>query len=303
MKHNLLLIILILALPARAARRFELIHDPAMRRGVKLLAPKPVHGVGVPTDTLRFDAPDEPPLWNLCCWDFKTRLSSRNPQQSDTFGIAYADDAFTFARDKKGVFTMRALASKVYEKHRAASSEPWINFLVETSFDGVEVGKTRSLVFAYQMRVLSCENRMGSAYNTVIHAAQFLGYLHIRNMNRSRADYGKNLWLGVGSFDNRDAGGAGDACLSWDIGTRTYIYSLADKDVFGRVDFNRHRWVKARVDVRKAIGEAIGAMKAQGAFTDAEVDDFIIDSMNFGWELPGTFDVIGQFRNFSLQAM
>ena len=298
----LLLLALTLSLPSRAAETFELIADPTMSRGVKLLAPKAVNGAGVPIDTLRFDDNKNQPLWNLCSWDFKTDLSSRNPKQDLTYGIAYADDAFMFARDEEGTFTMKVQASKVYETHRTSGSEPWINFLVETSFDGIEVGKTKQLTFSYQMRVISCTNRMGSAYNTGIHAAQFLGYLHIRNTNSARQDYGKNLWLGVGSFDNRDSGGAGAGFLSWDIGTRTYIYSMDDKDVFGNVNFNWHRWVKAQVDVRKAIGNAIQAMKQNGSFIDSEVDDFTVNGMNFGWELPGTFDVIGQFRNFSLQS-
>ena len=285
-----------------AAKGYELIPDPAMRRGVKLLAPKAVNGVGVPIDTLRFDSNRKHPMWNLCSWDFKTQLSGRHPEQTDTYGIAYVDDAFTFARTDEGVFTMRADASRVYEKHRTSGSDPWINFLVETTFDGVDVGKTNSLIFSYQMRVLSCINRMGNAYNTGIHAAQFLAYLHIRNTNRDRQDYGKNLWIGVGSFDNRDTGGAGAGFLSWDIGTSTYIYSMDDKDVFGSVNFNTHRWVKARVDVRKAIGDAVKAMKERGAFTDSEVNDFTVNGMNFGWELPGTFDVVGQFRDFSLQS-
>ena len=288
--------------PTLADDGYELIPDPAMQRGVKLLAPKAVNGVGVPVDTLRFDDNNEAPLWNLCSWDFKTNLSGSNPQQNATFGIAYVDDAFTFARNEEGVFTMVVEASKVYEKPRASGSEPWINFLVETSFDGVEVGKCSSLTFSYMMRVISCVNRMGMTYNTAIHAAQCLGYLHIRNTNPERKDYGKNLWLGVGSFDNRDTNGAGDGFLSWDAGTSTYIFSLADKAVFGNVNFNLHRWVKARVDVRSAIGQAIQGMKERGAFTDSEIDDFTVNGMNFGWELPGTFDVACQFKDFSLMS-
>jgi len=53
---------------------------------------------------------------------------------------------------------------------------------------------------------------------------------------------------------------------------------------------------------RGAIGDAIKAMKERGAFTDSEVNDFTVNGMNFGWELPGTFDVVGQFRDFSLQS-
>ena len=175
-KSLLLSLAFTLSLPTLAAESFELIPDPAMSRGVKMLAPKAVNGVGVPIDTLRFDNNRKHPLWNLCSWDFKTGLSSRNPQQDVTYGIAYADDAFMFARNEEGVFTMRVDASKVYEEHRTSGSDPWINFLVETSFDGVEVGKTKSLTFSYEMRVISCINRMDSAYDTSIHAAQFLGY-------------------------------------------------------------------------------------------------------------------------------
>ena len=110
-----------------AAKEYELIPDPAMRRGVKLLAPKAVNGVGVPIDTLRFDSNRKHPMWNLCSWDFKTQLSGRHPEQTDTYGIAYVDDAFTFARTDEGVFTMRADAETFYRvvKEAAASlSDP-----------------------------------------------------------------------------------------------------------------------------------------------------------------------------------
>ena len=281
---------------------FQLYVDSAMQCGIALLAPKPVNGVGVKIDTLRFDENDRAPVWRLCSWDFATRFSGNNPTQTQ-YGITYADDSFLFARNGEGTFTMKVNASKIYTENRTSSSQPWINFLVETDFGSLHVGKANTVTLSYNMRILSCINQTGSEYDTKIHAAQFLGYLYVRNTNSASADYNKALWLGVGCFDNRFRGGLlAEPSTHWDLGTSTYIHQLAGEHVFGKIDFNDQKWHEAKVDVKAAIEEAIGALRDNGFLTDSSVDDFSIQGMNFGWELPGTFDVIGQFRDFSLIA-
>ena len=98
---------------------------------------------------------------------------------------------------------MKVNASRIYTENRTSSSQPWINFLVETDFGSLHVGKANTVTLSYNMRILSCINRMESDYDTRIHAAQYLGYLYVRNTNSTSADYNKALWLGVGCFDNR----------------------------------------------------------------------------------------------------
>ncbi len=276
--------------------------DSAMQHGVALLAPKPVNGVGVKIDTLRFDVNHEAPLWRLCSWDFGAKLSG-DEARSTQYGITYADSSYLFARDASGTFTMQVDASRIYAHHRTSSRQPWINFLVETDFPSLSVGKARSLIFSYQLRILRCVNRLGEAYDTRIHAAQCLGYLYVRNTRTSSADCGKALWLGMGCFDNRGPGGlVADASTHWDLGTSTYIHQLPGRAIFGDVDFSDHAWHEARIDVKAAISDAIKSLQNRGFLTDSQVDDFVIQGMNFGWELPGTFDVTSQFRSFSLIA-
>lgn len=302
MRKTLLAVLLVVAPVLSRADGFQLYVDSAMQQGVALLAPKPVNGVGVKIDTLRFDRNSEPPLWRLCSWDFSTKLSGDNPAHTK-YGITYADDSFLFARDAKGTFTMKVDASKVYEAHRTSSSQPWINFLVETDFGSLPVGKAQTVTFSYSLRIMRCRNRMGTFYDTSIHAAQCLGYLYVRNTNPTSSDYGKALWLGMGCFDNRGSGGLlANASTHWDVGTSTYIHQLAGKDVYGEINFNDHRWHKAEVNVKAAIDDAIKSLHLKGFLTDSSVDDFSIQGMNFGWELPGTFDVTCQFRDFSLVA-
>lgn len=278
----------------------ERIPDPDMRGGVALLAPQPENGVGVKIDTLRFDDNRQAPVWRLCSWNFATRLSGQHSSVTKD-GITYADDTFSLARNRKGTFTMQVDASKVYTQPRSASSDPWINFLVETDFDGLVLGEVRNMLFSYDLRILRCINRTGDPYDTTIHAAQCLGYLHVRNTNPASSDCGKCIWIGMGCYDNRCPGGlTTQSATMWDIGTSTYIYCPAGTEVFGAVDLNRHQWQHARVDVRKTVEDAIASLTENGFLTHSTADDFTIEGMNFGWELPGTFDVCCQFRDFSI---
>lgn len=302
MKFRLVLMLLLLPATLWADGR-EMLADPTFRQGVALLEPKPVNGVGVPCDTLRLDgAADGSPCWHLCSWDYRTGLDGDRSRRTRR-GTTYADGAFTIARSPKGILTLGVDATKVYAVPRQASSEPWINFLVDTTFPSFLLAGTTSVRLSYDLRVLRCDNRMSPAdYDTTIHAAQCLCYLHVLNANPASADHGKCLWLGVGFFDNREPHGLTSAPRTmWDVGTSTFIYTLSGHDVFGDIDLTRPCWHAATVDVRAAMGEAIDALKRQGQFTDARIDDFIITSMNYGWELPGTFTVLSQLRHLTLQ--
>lgn len=275
--------------------------DPSFRRGVALLAPKPVNGAGVKIDTLRFCEDIVKPTWRLCSWDYGTKFSGSHSSHTE-YGIGYADDAYLIARDKDGTITMKVDASKVYPSHRSISSQPWINFLLETEYDSLVLAKATKATLTYKMRVLSCRNRMGTAYNTNIHAAQFLAYLYVRNINKESEDYMKSLWLGVGMYDNRCVQGSLDAPItSWDIGTSTYIYNPAGVSLFGnKRDLTNHKWHKVTVDIRKTIDDAIRSLNSNGYLKGSKVDDYAVCYMNIGWELPGTFDVVGQFRDISI---
>ena len=299
-----LLFLLLWLMPSAAwADDGEQLVDPAFRRGVVLLEPKPVNGRGVPADTLRLcPTAADAPCWHLASWDYRTGLDGHHPRRS-RYGLTYADGAFTIARSPKSILTLSVDATKVYDAPRRSSSEPWINFLVETSFASLPLAGTTSVRLRYDLRILQCVNRMDpSDYDTAIHAAQCLCYLHLLNTNPASSDYGKRLWLGVGFFDNREPQGLTSAPLTlWDIGTSTYIYALSGRDVFGDADLTCPRWHPATVDVRAALSDAIVALKDNGHFTDARVDDFTLTDMNYGWELPGTFTVASQLRHLSLQ--
>lgn len=283
-----------------AAEKVEHYADPTWDRGFSLLAPVAVNAVGVPEDTLYFTGDGKNPCWNLCCWNFENGLS-QEIRKDGIYGTGFTDGTYSIFRNKDNVLTMEVISSQVYD-HPRKDGENWINFLIETSFDNLKVKDFKTMIFSYDLVIQKCEMKMSDEeYNTNIHAAQCLAYLYVRNTNKESKDYMKSLWLGVGSFDNRDEGGIGKiAQTMWDIGTSTFIFGMSDEEVFGKVDFYDKKWHNCTVDVRKAINEAINALTKNGFMKESVVDDFEVMGMNYGWELPGTFDVRSQVRNFSL---
>lgn len=279
----------------------EILPDPSLGQGVVLLAPKAENGKGVPVDTFYFGTVGSEPSWRLCQWS--CRHDMRGAQHTETqYGVEYASESLVMARNADGVLTMALDASKEY-LHPRSSNEPWAHILVETDLPFVPLDNYEGLQLTYSMRILKCENRMGEAYNPAVHAAQALGYFHLSNNNPQSEDYRKGMWLGVGLYDNREPGGMLPRVMSHlDKGTQTYIYCRPSECFFGKgVDFADKEWHRARVDVHETLSEALAHFKSQGLFADSDAEDFAFTSMNFGWEVPGTFDCILQVKDFSLK--
>ena len=282
-------------------RPVEILPDPSLDGGVVLLAPLAVDGKGVPVDTFYFGKTSKEPVWRLCQWSCRHDL--QGAQVSDTeYGVEYPGESLSMARHSDGVLTMKLDASKEYLKPRTAD-EPWAHILIETDLPFVPVNDYESLELTYSMRILKCENRMGEDYNKTVHAAQALGYFHLTNNNPQSADYRMGMWLGVGLYDNREPGGMLQKVMSHlDKGTQTYIYCRPSACFFGEgTDFADGAWHPAYVNVRETLGEALAHFKDQGLFSDSDVEDFAFTSMNFGWEVPGTFDCALQAKDFSLK--
>lgn len=284
-------------------RPVEILPDPSLDGGVVLLAPLAVDGKGVPVDTFYFGHASKEPVWRLCQWSCRHDL--RGVQAADTeYGVEYTSESLTMARSSDGVLTMKLDASKEYQKPRTAD-EPWAHILIETDLPFVPVNDYESLELTYSMRILKCDNLTGDDYNPTIHAAQALGYFHLTNNNPQSEDYRMGMWLGVGLYDNREPGGMLQKVMSHlDKGTQTYIYCRPSACFFGEgTDFADGAWHPAYVDVRETLGEALAHFKDQGLFSESDVEDFAFTSMNFGWEVPGTFDCALQAKDFSLKGM
>ncbi len=103
------------------------------------------------------------------------------------------------------------------------------------------------------------------------------------------------------SFDYRYERLSDEEYVQWDIGTATYIYAIPPRSIWGDVSFHDREWHSARLDLLPLIRRGVAAMQAKGQFVHTMPEDLELTGMNFGWEVPGTFDAGLQIRNLSIR--
>ena len=123
----------------------------------------------------------------------------------------------------------------------------------------------------------------------------------MRNENPESPDYQLALWVGIPSFDYRYLRLDSTERVHWDIGTATYIYAIPPRTVWGDISFHDHQWHKAQIDLLPLILRSLEAMQEKGVFTHTVPKDLVLTGMNFGWEVPGTFDAGLEVRNMSIR--
>lgn len=286
----------------------ELIADARFERGTALspLWPHIVQQGGgfsrTCTDTLRFTKSDLEPIWQLCQWSSRYDLAGAEPEPK-AGEVAFSNEGKRVALAEDGTLTLGLTTSHEYDHPRRAD-EPWIHLLVQQDFHEAQpiVGNLKALHFAMELKVDYCHNRLGEAFDDKIHTAQAPFYLMVRNLNRESKDYGLGLWVGIPTFDYRYRQLADKETVHWDVGTATYIYTIPPRKIWGDVDLGDGNWHRAQQDILPMVQRAVEAMREKGSFTDSKWEDLAITGMNFGWEIPGTFDASLRMRGLSLKA-
>ena len=94
---------------------------------------------------------------------------------------------------------------------------------------------------------------------------------------------------------------AKEPTIHWDKGTSTYIYTIPPQLLWGDISFHDFKWHKLYSDILPYIRQAVAAMQEKGEFSDTSLNDLIITGMNFGWEIPGTFDTGLEIKNIRIR--
>ena len=278
-------------------------------------------------DTLRLADQQGTPRWHLCQWNFRQPLARGARPAPTRFGQTYQTPSLLFARDAEGIITLGVQASEEYPSPRK-QGEDWPNLLIETTFDSLRLSRLSRLEMQFEVRLLWCRNLMGQQISPDIHTAQSPFYFLLRNVNPQSHDYRSTLWLGVFGFDWRYDRLFAEPIVSWDEGTRMYIYQIPGTQTwleqdspltFGRAcsrsaeseqvplcsrstaTFTDGLWHHARVDVLTCLRQALDHLQGRGLFAHTRPQDLQIEEMNFGWETPGTFDCAIQIRGLSLR--
>jgi hypothetical protein len=79
------------------------------------------------------------------------------------------------------------------------------------------------------------------------------------------------------------------------------MYQVPPRSIWGEISFQDKEWHKGEADLKPLILRALEAMREKDVFKETTPDDLVITGMNFGWEIPGTFDVAIRVKGISLK--
>jgi len=266
--------------------------------GLKPLNPADMNRLGF-LDTLYFKAKTDAPLWHLAQWNSKHNLAEAVRQTDPDGSLFFANAGKRVALYPDNSLLLELNASEEYN-HPRLSGESWPHLLIEQNFTfSPSVSTAKKILFSMEIMLVKCENKMVSGtYDPSKHTAQSPLYLVIRDSKTN-----SYIWFGIPSFDFRYMVLKDQSSTSWDEGTQTYISSAAPRTIWGNVNLHDKQWHKADIDIRPFILAAFESVKREGKFQTTKLEDLKITGMNFGWEVPGTFDAAIRVKNISLKIM
>lgn len=262
---------------------------------------------------------DKPYQWTVGQWMASYRLG--DPEVSTTTETAPGVFDLKCPTNRLVVDTNRKVllfdcTTSLNYKHPRKKEEGWHHLLIETNFTDVHHPDTfthlldlKSLTISGKVQLQKFEDHLGDAFDDEVHAAQFLLYLTIHNANTQSKGFGEMIWFGVNFMDNRHEWSEYSA--DFDIGTQCLMVGIGNRPVYpdGKSFFDANGNVIAgedtpeytfSIEASSMIKKAYETARAEGYFTNTSIEDLYVTGMNLGWELPGTYDVAMQLRDFDI---
>ena len=292
----------------------ELISDPGFETGFHLLGISPVidkRHIYKWLDYGGIAKKSERQIWHMSQWWTPYNvLNSTYTSNQKTY--TYKTPSRTIqAIPSKHQLYLELLGKEEYlGGNRKDMSQPWSHVLIEQDFEkSISILDISALHLNLEFSIDKFVDQTGSTYDPNIHAAQLLWYFVITDVgldNGQYKGYGNSdnyFWFGVPLFDSRkeffeesmivDSGGVGT--------TGKLIYTM-DSRQYLPVPLVHQTKHHLHVDILPHVKKAYQYALDHGYLKTSDHSDFQIGYMNFGWELPGAFDVAATISNMSAKA-
>jgi hypothetical protein len=249
------------------------------------------------------------PAWTIAQWNSRFDLKGTDAlsgytHDKDSTGLVHTITSKgngvkpgkkMIINSQNGEIYLEANCGVEYLKDRTGT-EPWVHLLLSQDFgnDLRFVSKLSSLYLDASYTIHSCEDKTYGVVNPNAHAAQLVYFVTIQNRNMASKDYGKYIWFGMPLWDNRNAGGKAGSYIAHDAGTDTLIYAPGSTYYFhdssGLLPKVGER-ARARADILPIVKTAFAEAKQKGYLGTTTWEELAIGGMNFGYEVPGTYDI------------
>lgn len=208
-----------------------------------------------------------------------------------------------------GYLYLELNASQVYE-HTRRNGENWPHLLIEQTFtEKYQIDEAESIMAQLTFTLEKSENKIPSEeYNPDLHAAQLLWYFTLTNRIPPDSDpeevgtNGDYLWYGVPLYDSRYPEGI-DEHYNLDAGfsgsTNKMIYGMSSKDYLPPVEIGQKYQIE--IDILPYMRKAFEIAQQNNCLQNVKFENLVFSYMNFGFELPGTFDVACSIEKMSVK--
>lgn len=290
----------------------ELLSDTSFKKGFDLLTNDTTNGRAL-SGVLNYngEAEGESPDWLMAQWWTPDAYNFINSTFTKTGEGQY--DYINESRhlvvdtNKKSI----TLAQNSYVEymtklgHSRTGNENWSHFLIEQNFK--EPSKLTGLKHLWAHLEFTLNKSVDMDPGQAVPCAQITWYFTITDVRNGDSAYesGSNdfFWFGLPLYDSRydftsdyhhvDSGFVG--------ATNKLIYTIGSKNVLPEPIKIGKKYV-IDIDMLPFIKEAFIYGYNNGAMANSDWKDLVINYMNLGWELPGSFDVSITLENLSVVA-
>ena len=257
-------------------------------------------------------------IWTMARWwdpfDFKNAVET---QSGDSY--RYEDESsYCVIKPGQGEMTMHLNSYTEYQEKfggsRSDATQNWSHFLIEQNgfAQSVTLAGLKSLTAKLTFSIDQCDLLDEENYNPNMHTAQLFWYLTLTNITDEGATdqgtYGDYIWFGIPLFDYRykkieeykniDAGVEGS--------TNKLIYSMCNDQYLPVSDdqgIEIGKEYTIEIDILPYMKDAFVYAVTHDCLVGADASRIHINYMNFGWELPGSFEITSIIKGMSLTAV
>ncbi len=251
------------------------------------------------------------PSWQICQWDSLYDMQ-------DVANPTFSNGVYTFAdgnsktlqlNSNTGSIYMEILGEKEYPtKDRQDSTDLWPHLLLQQEWFGsdlVQLSSLSSMNMKMTYTVTKFEDKMHGKADAGLHRAQFVWYITLQNRTEGHADYGEYMWFGLMLFDNTETGDVTTTYYRGDDDTENntgMLMCLPGSSAWSSTGKIAKVGETIHVDynVLTAAQEAFNYAKRKGWFANSSWSDIYIGSTNFGFEIPGTYNIGVQIDEVAL---